>query len=60
MDKFVHKVVKDYDAAVIGLKAGELDVLGLPMEKFILASQSGESTREIKVFILTLFLNATL
>jgi peptide/nickel transport system substrate-binding protein len=35
VEKFVHKTVKDYDAALTGIKAGELDVLrGLPMEKY--------------------------
>lgn len=34
--KFVHKTVKDYDAALTGIKSGDLDVMrGLPMEKFM-------------------------
>ena len=44
VEKFVHKVVKDYDAAIIGLKAGELDVIGLPMEKFMNQTNSKKIT----------------
>ncbi len=44
VNKFIHKVVKDYDAAVIGMKAGELDVLGLPMEKFMNQTNSKKIT----------------
>ncbi len=36
VEKFVHKSVKDYDAALTGIKSSELDVMrSMPMEKFM-------------------------